>query len=223
MLKRARIRAEGWGVPVTVHEGLLDTLPLQRYDLIVTCSVLHHVPDVPAFLAQVGNRQAAGGVFMHLQDPNGDTLGSPVLADRTKQVSTQLPEWVLRLKPSRILGRLYRELTGKQGEDYISKTNRELLRLNLMTTPLSVHELFSITDIHVQDGEGISIETMRPWMTSYDLVSARSYAYFGQLASALPPRLQREENALSERRDPGGMYLAGAWKSASGMAGSEHS
>ncbi len=213
MLKRARVRAQNWGILVTVHEGLLDTLPLRKYDLIVTCSVLHHVPDVPAFLAQVGIRQAHGGVFIHLQDPNGETLGSPVLAERTKRVSTQVPEWVSRLRPSRILGRLYRELTGKQGEDYISKTNRELLRMKVLTTPLSVHELFSITDIHVQDGQGISIEKMMRSMTSYELVSARSYGYFGQLAGVLPPRWQREEKALSERRDPGGMFIGGAWKS----------
>lgn len=212
MLKRARVRAENWGIPVTVHEGLLDTLPTRKYDLIVTCSVLHHVPDVPGFLGQVRDRQAAGGVFVHMQDPNGEMLGSPILEERVKRVSTRVPEWVSRLKPSRILGRLYREVTGKQRDDYISRTNRELLRLKVLTTPLSVHELFSITDIHVQDGQGISIERMRHWMTSYELVSARSYGYFGQLASVLPPSRQKEENALSERRDPGGMFIGAAWK-----------
>jgi 2-polyprenyl-3-methyl-5-hydroxy-6-metoxy-1,4-benzoquinol methylase len=212
MLKRVRLRAQGWGIPITVHEGILDTLPIRKYDLIVTCSVLHHVPDVPAFLAEVGSRQAQGGVFIHLQDPNGDVLANPILAERTERVSTQAQEWVYRLKPSRILGRLYREVTGKQGEDYISKTNRELLRRNVLTTPLSALELFSITDIHVQDGQGISIEKMKQWMTSYELVSARSYGYFGRLASVLPPRRQREEKALSERRDPGGMFIGGAWK-----------
>jgi 2-polyprenyl-3-methyl-5-hydroxy-6-metoxy-1,4-benzoquinol methylase len=215
MLKRARTRSAGWGIPVSDHLGLLDTLPLQKYDLIVTCSVLHHVPDVPAFLGQVASRQAAGGVFLHLQDPNGETLASPILAERTKQVSSQLPEWVTRLKPSRILGRLFREVTGKQGEDYISKTNRELLRLNVLTTPLTVHELFSITDIHVQDGQGISIGKMRQSMASYELISERSYGYFGQLGSALPSRWALEENALSQRRDPNGMYMGAAWKSVS--------
>jgi len=215
MLKRAQQRAANWGVAVTAHEGLLDTLPLNKYDLIVTCSVLHHVPDVPAFLDQVRDRQAAGGVFIHLQDPNGEMLSSPVLQERTKQVASRLPEWAARLKPSRILGRLYRELTGKQGQDYISKTNRDLLSRKVLTTPLSVPELFSITDIHVMDGQGVSIARMRQWMPSHELVSERSYGYFGQLASELPPRWRQEENALSTRRDPAGMFIAGAWKSAS--------
>jgi hypothetical protein len=106
-------------------------------------------------------------------------------------------------------------VTGRQGEDYISKTNRELLRLNVLTTPLTVHELFSITDIHVQDGQGISIGKMRQSMPSYELISERSYGYFGQLGSALPSRWALEESALSERRDPHGMYMGAAWKAVS--------
>jgi 2-polyprenyl-3-methyl-5-hydroxy-6-metoxy-1,4-benzoquinol methylase len=212
MLKRARARADTWGVTVDVHQGMLDTLPLQKYDLIVTCSVLHHVPDVPAFLGHVRDRQSPGGVFIHIQDPNGETSCNAVLAGRMKQLAPRMPEWAARLSPSRIFGRLYRELTGKQGEDYISKTNRELQRLKLLTTPLSVAELFAITDIHVLDGQGISISRMRQWMTSYELISERSYGYFGQLASTLPPSLRAEENALSGRRDPNGFHIAGAWR-----------
>lgn len=212
MLQRARARAEGWGVPFTIHEGLLNTLPPQPYDLIVTCSVLHHVPDVSAFLRDVKDRQSPGGVFMHLQDPNGETVNSITLAARRRQVATDLPEWMQRLAPSRILGRLYRELTGNQGEDYISKTNRELIRLGVLTNPLTVRELFSITDIHVQDGEGISIRGISPFMSAYALISQTYYGYFGALASTLPARLRREEDSLSAKRDPDGMFLAAAWK-----------
>jgi hypothetical protein len=49
-------------------------------------------------------------------------------------------------------------------------------------------------------------------MPAYELVSERSYGYFGQLASELPARWKAEEDALSARRDPGGMFVAGAWK-----------
>jgi SAM-dependent methyltransferase len=214
MLQRAGARASGWGVTVTIHEGTLDQSPPQKYDLIVTCSVLHHVPDVPAFLADVAARLAPGGVFLHLQDPNGEALGKATLTDRMKRIPSPPPEWVGRLTPSRILNRLRRELTGKQGQDYISKTNRELLRMSIVTTPLSVPELFSITDIHVQDGEGISIGKMTQWMNSWELISTRSYGYFGQLASTLPPSLQREEAELSAQRDSNGMYVSAAWRMA---------
>ena len=213
MLKRAVSRSAAWGVPVTVHEGTLDTLPIRPFDVIVTCSVLHHVPDIGSFLANVAALQAPGGVFLHLQDPNGDALGSPLLKERQRSVSKgRVPKWLSRFSPSRFFGRLHRELTGEQGQDYVSKTNRDLLRMGILTSPLSVAELFAITDIHVQDGEGISTARMKQWMPSYELVSERWYGYFGQLESTLPPRLQAEEQVLCARRDPNGMHCAGAWK-----------
>jgi 2-polyprenyl-3-methyl-5-hydroxy-6-metoxy-1,4-benzoquinol methylase len=54
MVKRATDRARQTGLPVAAYEGLLDLLPAEnKYDVIVTCSVLHHVPDVPQFLFHV--------------------------------------------------------------------------------------------------------------------------------------------------------------------------
>ncbi len=210
MLRRAKERAASWGVPFEVHEGLLDALPVTHYDLIVTCSVLHHVPDIPTLMEQVRCRQSPEGVFIHIQDPNGDMLQSPALQERMKRAAPRTPAWIQRLHPSRVMGRIRREL-GQADDDYVAKTNRELLRMKALETPLSVSELYAITDIHVSDGQGISISSMKDWMSSYRLVSERSYGYFGQLPSDLPPRLKREEEALSEKRDMSGFFLGAAW------------
>ena len=53
MLKQAAKRAPAWHIPFTLHEGLIDGLPKGgKYSLIVTCSVLHHVPDLARFCAR---------------------------------------------------------------------------------------------------------------------------------------------------------------------------
>jgi SAM-dependent methyltransferase len=214
MLRRAVERAAGWGVPVAGFEGPAEMLlGKYRYDLILTCSVLHHVPDVAAFLRTVRGLQADGGAYIHLQDPNGDYLDDPELRQRTAAASRRLlPEWLRRLAPRRILGRIRRELTGQQGEDYLGKTNRELLRRGVIATPLSVAEIFAITDIHAQDGSGISIERMKQWLPDYRLVSQRSYGFFGQLGSTLPPRLQITEQDLITRRALNGFHVGAAWR-----------
>jgi len=55
--------------------GTLDALPSKpAYDLILACSVLHHIPALPEFLAQLARLQSDRGAFLHLQDPNGDYL-----------------------------------------------------------------------------------------------------------------------------------------------------
>ena len=214
MLQQASRRASGWKTPSVCHEGLLNALPPGvQYELIVTCSVLHHVPGLPEFLAGVSGLQGPGGVFLHLQDPNGDFLGDPELR-RRMALAAQNPfmERLRRLTPRRIFRRIYRELTGRQGQDYLSKTNRVLIENGVVATPLSVHEIFSITDIHVQDGEGISIAGMKSWLPDYACISQRSYGFFGKLWSGLPKRRQRLEEDLIARRALNGLHIGALWR-----------
>jgi 2-polyprenyl-3-methyl-5-hydroxy-6-metoxy-1,4-benzoquinol methylase len=213
MLRRAAERATTWGISVHQREGVVESIPGDgMYDVIITCSVLHHVPDLPSFMNAVRRLQARGGVFIHLQDPNGDFLNDPQLKQRTAQVSSRVPEWVQRLAPRRILGRVYRELTGTQGNDYISKTNHELVASGIIRDPLTIPELFSITDIHVHDDQGISINAVRALLPDYELIRQRSYGFFGRLWSTLPPDLKRIEEQLIAENALNGLHVAASWK-----------
>lgn len=215
MLRLASKRISWRNIPVACHQGIVESLPQEkRYHCIVTCSVLHHVPDLPAFLCAVRKIQSGGGVFLHLQDPNGDFLRDPELQQRMARFSSRIPESLQRFTPGRILGRLRRQLAGTQGQDYISKTNRALLEKGVVATPLSVAELFAITDIHADlgDGEGISIARMKSWLPDYECISQRSYAFWGKLSSTLPPNLKSLENDLIARGAPNGFHIGAAWK-----------
>jgi SAM-dependent methyltransferase len=214
MLRRALARAAQWKVPVAPHEGLLDSIdPNLRFDLIITSSVLHHVPDLPGFARSVSALQPQGGAFLHLQDPNGDSLQDPDLKQRMEQYSRdRLPSWLSRITPRRVLGRLYRQFSGSQEPDYLAKTNRALIEQGVVRTPLTPNELWAITDLHVEDGEGISITRLRGWMPEYELVSQRAYAFFGELASNLPPRLRKVEEEMIARRALNGLYIGAIWR-----------
>jgi 2-polyprenyl-3-methyl-5-hydroxy-6-metoxy-1,4-benzoquinol methylase len=211
MLRRASDRAKSWNVPFRCLEGRIGNVDCRReYDIILACSVLHHIPDLSAFLQAIKALQRKGDVFLHLQDPNGDYLADPELNARMKQVEKSLPD-PGRLHPRRILGRLYRELTGKQGNDYISKTNRELLDSRIINSPLTVSELFSITDIHVHDGHGLSISEIRGYLDDYTLMSQRSYGFMGQLAHSLPEPLKKVEESQIAARALNGFHLGAVW------------
>ena len=176
---------------------------------------MHHVPDLPAFLHMVRRCQAANGVFLHIQDPNGDFLNDPELKQRMAQHSRRLiPEWASRLTPWRIGRRIYRELIGQKGEAYIWKTNRALLEKGIISRPLTVQELFAITDIHATPGDsaGISISRMRCWMPEYDCIAQRSYGFFGELWSKLPPVRKAIEQRLIASRAPNGFHIGAIWK-----------
>ncbi len=227
MLRRASQRATNWNVPVRSLEGIVETVDAsEQYDLIVTCSVLHHVPDLVSFLKSVRRLQRRGGIFLHLQDPNGDFSNDPEFQRRVAQLSkNNLPEWAARLAPQRVLGRLLREVTGRQGQDYLSKTNRDLLNSGVITSPLTVAEkkkkkkkkknkvgVFQITDIHVQDGAGISIENMKGWLPDYQLISQRSYGFYGRLWSTLPLTLRIQEERLIAAQALNGGHIGAAWR-----------
>lgn len=215
MLARAIERGRTWRVVPRGFEGLLDSLPSGRtYNLIVTCSVLHHVPDIMDFLGRVSARQPEGGFFLHLQDPNGDALDDLELRQRTSQAAPGkiVPEWAARMSPQRIGARLWRQITGRQGSDYISKTNRALLHQGVIRKPLTVPELFSITDVHVQDGAGISVRQMQLGLPGYQLIGHHSYGFFGMLRSSLPVRLQAEEDRLAVAGAQNGAHIGAAWK-----------
>jgi hypothetical protein len=182
--------------------------------LVITCSVLHHVPDLASFLKSVAGLQAGlpGSLFLHLQDPNGDFVDDRQKVERAAEfVPIAIPDSVARFKPARILGRLMREIKGEQGQDYVSKTNRELIRTGVISKPLSVDEIFSITDIHVRDG-GISIERMKTWLPEYELVKQRSYGFFGVLGSHLPPALRSREEQYIKNGELNGEHVGASWR-----------
>jgi len=212
MLKQATLRSSQWRVPVQPRNGLVDDLPeTNQYELIITCSVLHHVPDLQAFCATVRRHQAPGGIFLHLQDPNAVYLkkNAPKPGSRMQRRAW---EQLSRFTPSRIFGRLAREVTGRQGQDYISKTNRALLEAGVIARPLKVEDLYAITDIHVIDGRGLSLEAIGGWLPDYVCISRRSYGFFGKLPSELPQRLRAEEDALTQKNELTGAEIAAAWR-----------
>ena len=212
MLRRATARAAGWTARTRPVEGLLAAAEDGPFDVIITSSVLHHVPDIGAFLGEVARRQRPGGLFLHVQDPNGDAAADPELERRSQQMAARRPpEWKERLTPQRVAGRLKRMLTGALPDDYISRTLRQLVADGVVREPLTVAELYRITDIHVHNGAGISARRVGAALPDYELAAARAYGFFGEMPSTLPEDLAREERRLSESGSLAGAWIGAAW------------
>jgi ubiquinone/menaquinone biosynthesis C-methylase UbiE len=219
MLSRAQARRQGWNKPGEAIEALVENLVgRKRYNLIITSSVLHHVPDLASFLNAVTalQQEEPSALFLHLQDPNRDSMDDPQLMQRMASSASarKAPEWFARLNPRRVVGRLLREIKGEQGQDYISKTNQELIRNGFLRSALTTAEIFAITDIHAREGEGISIHQMKALLPGYALLSTRSYGFFGALSSELTPAQQAEEERLIREKALNGFHVEAAWRRA---------
>jgi 2-polyprenyl-3-methyl-5-hydroxy-6-metoxy-1,4-benzoquinol methylase len=220
MLDRALERAKHWPVRTEFRRGMINDLPAgTQYDLILTCSVLHHIPDISFFLAQVRQRQAGRGILLHLQDPNGDYLRHRNLAARIHRLNLALApkrHWALAMIVRSLPPVIKRALRGlrarlDRGESHIQKTNEALIRQGVIRNRMTAADIWTVTDIHVGDAKGISIEHIKRCMPEYRLLSARSYAFFGKLASELPQAFSEEEERMITDNAPDGQQIGAAW------------
>lgn len=220
MLDQARARAGRWGVPVTFVEGGVEQLEQDRYDVVLVCSVLHHIPDLHGFLGRIAAAQTDGGVFMHLHDPNAHALASSTYAERAARfrAASEQANAAPRRRAAHLARRVARRLMGPTVDDtYVNAANATLLRAGVIRAPMTASEMWSVTDIHVEDlpystGGGVSLDVIRSALPNHDLLSFRSYGFFGVMGGELPTgAMQAEEQQLIDERGGDGRQLAGAW------------
>jgi SAM-dependent methyltransferase len=202
--------------PRTFVGEISSVPPAPSYDLILACSVLHHIPDIPAFLNQVVIRQPPGGVFLHLQDPNSDEQKSRGYRLRIEQFRRRNPASVFRavlrrICPHSVAARI-RHLT-THPPDYISETSSILMRQGIITKPMAARDIWSITDLHVENRCGVSLKGLRLHLQTggYSLLQARSYAFFGPLQSELPAEFASKEAELIGAGAQDGGKLSAVW------------
>lgn len=221
MLDHARARARRWPVSARFVEGTLEQLAVEPgFDLVVASSVLHHIPDLSSFLARVSQLQGSRGIFLHLQDPNGDAgrprVGRVVAGVFRQAVGRLISRRFANLVLSRVRQRIGRRSAGVVEQDYLEKVNARLIRDGIITRPLAASELWSVTDIHVPGlpysiGRGVSLEMVRRLLPEYRLLSRRTYGFWGRLISELPDHLRVEERALTSGSAAHGSWIAAAW------------
>jgi ubiquinone/menaquinone biosynthesis C-methylase UbiE len=214
MLLKAEKRAITWKKKVDYINGqVADTNG--EYDIILISSVLHHIPDLDSFLAKVSELQAPGGLLITIHDPTAESLENEIYKERTNSFANYRKS--LPFKKGPILTRIGNKVKKIIGvDDYIQKVNKKLLAEQIIKEPLTETELWSITDIHVEDlpystGLGIPKRLLSDNLKKYALVSYRTYSFFGLLSNHLDARYQKWEQDLSLKNDMNGRNFCSAW------------
>lgn len=214
MLKKAKQRFQQWHKNALFTQGDISQVT-DKYDIIIVSSVLHHIPDITDFLANVAERQQKGGLFITIHDPSADAIKSDVYKQRCQEYQKYKNEAPV-LKHS-IIKRTFNKI-GRllKPQDYIQKVNDELLKQNVIKEALTAQELWSITDIHVEDlpysaSNGISKELLTKALHSYTLLSYRTYAFYGILINNLVHPFKDKEQALIIENDLYGRNFSSVW------------
>jgi 2-polyprenyl-3-methyl-5-hydroxy-6-metoxy-1,4-benzoquinol methylase len=217
MLKHATEKAKTWGKTFKTVNSYLGDLD-EKFDVIIISSVLHHIPDLEAFLKQVDNTLNSGGILIHIQDPNGDYLNDPVYTERKAQYQKELDalpseKKITDLIPKPILKSIKRILNRK---DYIDQINDKLLAEKTIGKRMTADEIWSVTDIHVETknntvNKGISLNFLKKQLENFDLIQMRSYGFYGFLKSDLIEKYRNDEEQLIQENQLNGRNISCIW------------
>lgn len=226
MIEKSKERAINWNVDnIEFVKGYIDELSGQ-FDIILCSSLLHHIPDLTAFFAKINELQNKGGLFVHLQDPNTEAIVSEIYKKRKSRFKKSLLEQKQNNSKiafgKKIVLILYKIKRRLLGADYINRVNKELKRQKIIRKKLTATEIWSVTDIHVENlpystGAGISLKMIEHCLPQYKNLYLFSYAFFGALSYELPESFQKEEQRLLEARDGYGRNMAGIWLKSDGI------
>ncbi len=221
MLKQCAAKAVNWGIPFEVIEDDIFSLKNAKFDLILTCSVLHHIPNLDVFLGKIASLQKERGFFIHLHDSNGDSVFTENYVNRKNELrnfkkTKNLPGYFSKILIDKIKGKIKR-FTGIGKKDYIDEVNEKLMEQGIIKTPMTDVEIWSVTDLHVEDlpnhyGKGISFAFLQNQLSSYNCISRRSYRFFGDLKMLLPPSFREQEEKWISENKLDGHELSAVWQ-----------
>jgi len=219
MLKQADKKACLWKKDYNLIEGDISKIQDDKFDVILVCSVLHHIPDLKAFLGIIDSCLKPNGFLIHLQDPNNDFKKDPIYLNRLSSIqdfkgvnnkATSNCKFTLKSMKKRI-----KRWIGRK--DYIDMTNDELLKRGVIKKRMNADEIWSVTDIHIesdlnQETNGISFDFLSKQLINYKLISRRTYGFFGILKNELPMKFRRLEELYINQGELNGRNLACVWK-----------
>lgn len=151
MLARAKQRTRPFPCEFVVGTAA-DMLAHGRFDMVLTHSLVHHIPSLSAFLSEIAELIAPGGVYVMGHEPNArywrnaDCLAVLDQWEHMQRQRSTLRKW---LDPRRYFNKLKR-LCGLGDEPgQLARVNAYLREKHGFTTDLTSREIERLVDVHV--------------------------------------------------------------------------
>ena len=214
MLERCRARLGG---DSRVSFRLQDAQQLAAEgttsSLVVTCSVLHHIADLPPFFRALGALLRPGGFYLMLHEPSSRYLRNPECAAAWQAYSAQQQRrrWRRYFDPRNYVRRFRWLLRGQWGS-IRARVARQLLASGIVRTPISPDEVARLVDIHdpIMNAAGLGFGQLGFWpgelgdqyLPGFQLLRVSTYGFLGNVAEASAPERWRQVAAELRVRFP---------------------
>ena len=167
MLRKAEERSRSWDMKVSLICGDIDFVK-EKYDLVIASFLLHHIPNLKDFFRKISLIQDVGAFFFTIHDPSAESFQGTIYKERSTKYHELMEadywqQYLTDVGPK------------EQIPNYIEEVNKKLLKEETISIPLTEDEIWSITDIHVEDlpysnNTGISIQMMKQQLIWYQSI-----------------------------------------------------
>lgn len=231
MLEQCRKRIGGQSA-VSFVLGDIDSVRSQfpAFDLVVTCSVVHHIPDVPGFLHSVCELVDAGGFYLMMHEPSDRFYRNPFCKEVLDRFS---PKTGYR-RPGRFTDprgyhRRLKKWLGMPAPNVQpsleKQTSQLLLSRGAIQSPLSEREVRQLVDIHVpaiHSGsftigyEGFDVDDLKSrCLPGFVIRKFHSYGFLGPyFVGGLSPHWRRLTKQLAAKYPDDGAQFCTLWQKA---------
>lgn len=219
MLARAGEKARGWSFPVELVQGDLGVLAGRSFDVVTVSSVLHHVVELAEFCASLRSLMRPGAYLLQMQDPPSGSGADPVLSARRAAAGDHRPTLKDRLPRPVLRGMraVLRRVGWYKPDPLAQDTNRTLMARGITRQPMSIHEIWAVTDFHVPGqpggfGAGVSLSALQVGLSDAALVDAFTYEFFGRPKAELREHERSQDAELFAAGDQHGALFGSVWK-----------
>lgn len=179
-----------------------------RFDLIVTNSVLHHLPDIQAFLAQLARLLRPKGFYVAGHEPSREFFQRPAILRWTAAYR----KW-RRLRRLVTPSRHWNRIAGREvAADPEAATSAALVEQGLLSQPLPPGVIRQLIDIHVPGAPGSGLGLGLPGLDPADILSGGgfhervsiSYSHIKDSTAQMGPLWRQVDRWLARRYPRGG-------------------
>jgi SAM-dependent methyltransferase len=198
----------------------------EAFDLVVTCSVVHHVTDLESFFDDITALVADGGHYLMLDEPSASFQRNPECADLARRYAAhaRARRRLRFLDPAAYASKLAR-LLRREKPFSVDAVNALLLEKNIIRHSLAPVEIGRLVDVHDPVNEpnllfrgagSFALEDMATrYLQAFQLARVHSYGFLGYVDESLASRPWREEARELARRFPScGSTICSAWRRA---------
>ena len=214
MLERCRRKLAGRAaVRFVLGDVRLVAGQSRPFDLVVSCSVVHHIPHFHRFLGLVGDLVSTKGFYMMMHEPSSRFYKNPQVREPFDAFSRRRRyRRLARFVDPRTYGRWLGRRLGisKPALSLEEQTSRLLVSRRVTCSPLTAGEIRQLVDVHVPPIHDGSVALGLPGFDPHELASEclpqftvrkfRSYGYFGtHFIENLPEYWQQRANEVAQK------------------------